>query len=887
DPSYYPDDLDMPALEDIVYSDYKEDVGVEADLSNLETNIYVSPILTTKVHKDHPVTQIIGDLTSAPQTRSMARIVKEQGRLNNINDEDFHICMFACFISQEEPKKVHQVLKDPSWIKAMREELLQFKMQKEEGIDYDEVFTLVERIEAIWLFLAYASFMGFMVYQMDVKNVFLYGTIEEEVYVCQPSGFEDPDYPDKVYKVVKALYGLHQVPRAWYETLANYLLENGFQKGKIDQTLFIKKQKGLQVKQKYDGIFISQDKYVAETLRKFGFTYVKSASTPIETEKPLLKDHDGEDVDVHIYRSMIGSLMYLTSSKPDIMFVVCACARFQVTPKVSYLHAVKTIFKYLKGKPHLGLWYPKDSPFNLVAYSNRYYARASLDRKSTTGGCQFLGCRMISWQCKKQIVVATSSTEAEYVAAASCCAQVLWIQNQLLDYGHFIAAVNYQLMMFGLTKDAAIHLMLLGFNQIVDFLNAQVIQYALMVNPTIYVSFIKKFWVTASIKKVNDVVKLQALINKKKVVIIKDVIRQDLCLDDADGNEFSCSIASAIICLTTEEEDDVEVPAAPTLPSPTNAPSPALHDPILTSLQAQPATPSSPPQEQPNDTSESFMTLLNNLMETCATLSQKVAELEQDKQTQALEIPKLKKRVKKLEKNRKSKHAGLKRLRKVGTSQKGRIDDDSAATKDVNAVEPTVFDDEDYDDKEENIDWNAIAEKIQEKHLDNIRKYQSLKRKPVSIAQARKNMIIYLKNMAGYKMEHFRGMTYDKRLVKEKFSSAVPNVDKEKALQVELKRLFEPDADDVLWKLQRYMHYPITWRLYSNYEVHQVSLTTRRYDMFMLTEKNYPLSNGVMTLMLSEKLQVEDDSNMARDLVMKIFMKANKPKSKSLDTSSK
>ncbi|GJY87666.1 putative ribonuclease H-like domain-containing protein [Tanacetum coccineum] len=160
------------------------------------------------------------------------------------------------------------------------------------------------------------------------------------------------------------------------------------------------------------------------------------STIPMDTEKPLLKDSDGDDVDVHLYRSMIGSLMYLTSSRPDIMFAVCACARFQVTPKVSHSHAVKRIFRYLKGQPKLGLWYPRNSPFDLVAYSDSDYAGASLDRKSTTGGCQFLGCRLISWQCKKQTVVATSSTEAEYVAAASCCGQVLWIQNQMLDYGY-------------------------------------------------------------------------------------------------------------------------------------------------------------------------------------------------------------------------------------------------------------------------------------------------------------------------------------------------------------------------------------------------------------------------------------------------------------------
>nr|GFC76267.1 uncharacterized mitochondrial protein AtMg00810-like [Tanacetum cinerariifolium] len=170
---------------------------------------------------------------------------------------------------------------------------------------------------------------------------------------------------------------------------------------------------GLQVKQNKDGIFISQDKYVAKILRKFGLSEGKSASTPIDAEKTLLKDSDGEDVDVHTYRSMIGSLMYLTSSRPNIMFAVCACARFQVTPKVSHLNTVKRIFRYLKGKPYLGLWYPKDSPFDLVAYSDSDYAGATLDRKSTIGGCQFLRCRLISWQCKKETVVATSLTEAE------------------------------------------------------------------------------------------------------------------------------------------------------------------------------------------------------------------------------------------------------------------------------------------------------------------------------------------------------------------------------------------------------------------------------------------------------------------------------------------
>ncbi|GJS79952.1 putative ribonuclease H-like domain-containing protein [Tanacetum coccineum] len=178
-----------------------------------------------------------------------------------------------------------------------------------------------------------------------------------------------------------------------------------------------------------------EDKYVADILKKFDFWSIRTATTPIESNKPLVKDEDGEDIDVHVYRSMIGSLMYLTALRPDIMFVVCACARFQVTPKASHLNAVKRIFRYLKHQPKLGLWYPRDSPFELEAFSDSDYGGASLDRKSTTGGCQFLGRRLISWQCKKQTIVANSTTEAEYVAAANCCGQVLWIQNQMMDYG--------------------------------------------------------------------------------------------------------------------------------------------------------------------------------------------------------------------------------------------------------------------------------------------------------------------------------------------------------------------------------------------------------------------------------------------------------------------
>nr|GFA56182.1 putative ribonuclease H-like domain-containing protein [Tanacetum cinerariifolium] len=341
-------DLNMPNLENLTHFDDADNVGAEADINNLESIISVSLIPTTRIHKDHPTSQIIGDLSSTTQTRSMARTVRDQGGISQMFNEDFHTFMFACFLSQEEPKRIHQALKDPNlpygkraigtkWVyrnkKDERGIVIKNKAKfvaqghtQEEGIDYEEVFALVARIEAIRLFLAYASFMGFLVYQMDVKSAFLYGTIKEEVYACQPPGFEDLENPDKVYKVVKALYGLHQAPRAWYETLATYLLENGFQRGTIDQTFFIKKQqKDILLVQIYvdDIIFCAINEALCQSFEKLmkdkfqmssmGELTFFLASTPIDAEKPLLKDSDGEDVDVHTYRSMTGSLMYLTS----------------------------------------------------------------------------------------------------------------------------------------------------------------------------------------------------------------------------------------------------------------------------------------------------------------------------------------------------------------------------------------------------------------------------------------------------------------------------------------------------------------------------------------------------------------------------------------------
>ncbi|GKA80097.1 putative ribonuclease H-like domain-containing protein [Tanacetum coccineum] len=362
------DDPSMPELEDIVYLDDDEDVGAEDDMNNLDAFIPISPIPTTRVHRDHYIEQIIRDLNSAPQTRRMTKNLEKHGLFSSVqqrtNDKDFQNCLFACFYHKKNPKRaigtkwVFKNKKDERGIVIKNKaRLVAQGYTQEEGINYDEVFAPVARIEAIRLFLAYASFKDFVVYQMDVKSAFLYGKIEEEVYVCQPPGFEDPDFPDRVYKVEKALYGLHQAPRAWYETLSTYLLDNGFQRGKIDKTLFIRRDKGdILLVQVYvdDIIFGSTKKSLCTEFEKMMhkkfqmiifilgerqhfFVDYKTASTPMEIKMLLLKDEDGEQA---------------------------GCT---------------------KKSPKLGLWYPKDSPFDLVAYTDSDHVGSSLDRKSTTG----------------------------------------------------------------------------------------------------------------------------------------------------------------------------------------------------------------------------------------------------------------------------------------------------------------------------------------------------------------------------------------------------------------------------------------------------------------------------------------------------------------------
>ncbi|KAI3802080.1 hypothetical protein L1987_30205 [Smallanthus sonchifolius] len=332
-------------------------------------------------------------------------------------------CSLSCFISQVEPKNVEMALNDNNWIQAMQEELAQFDKLKvwnlvdlpkgvypigtkwvfkckkddrgvmvrnkarlvvqgfnqQEGFDYTEVYAHVARLKAIRLFLAFTSFKGFKVFESDVKSAFLYGKVKEDVYVCQPPGFEDPLNPNLVFKLDKALYGLHQAPRAWYETLSTHLLANDFIY--VDDIIFgstneglckdfegVMKSKfemsaigelsfflGMQVNQKEDGFFIHQSKYVKDILSQFKMEDCTPYDTPIPVNHKLNSDPDGKDVDCRLYRAMIGSLMYLTASRTDIMFAVCICSKFQAKPKESHLIAVKRIFQYLKGKQRLGL----------------------------------------------------------------------------------------------------------------------------------------------------------------------------------------------------------------------------------------------------------------------------------------------------------------------------------------------------------------------------------------------------------------------------------------------------------------------------------------------------------------------------------------------------
>ena len=462
--------------------------------------------------KDHPIEHVIGEPSKPVQTRRQLAT-------------DLELCIYICSISLKVPKNIREAMAENPWIEAMQEEFLQYQLHdswelverpldkrvldlkwlwknkldeemtvirnkarlvakgypQEEGIDFEESFAPVARLEAVRIFLAYAAHKNITVYQMDIKTAFLNGTLKEEVYVSQPEGFVDKEHPDYVYKLKKAIYGLKQAPRAWYDELSSFLLNNNFTKGTVDDTLFIKKFKddilivqiyvddiifgstnpnhskhfenlmkskfemsmmgelkfflGLQIHQSPRGIFINQAKYTIEILKKHGMENCDSVGTPMVTSPKIGADLFGKPIDPKKYRSMIGSLMYLTASRPDIQFAVCLLARFQAKPTELHLKEVKRIFRYLRSTINMGLWYPKDSGFNLTAFSDADHAGDQVTAKSTSGGAQFLGEKLVSWSSKKQDCTALSTAEAEYVSLSACCAQVLWMRTQLTDYG--------------------------------------------------------------------------------------------------------------------------------------------------------------------------------------------------------------------------------------------------------------------------------------------------------------------------------------------------------------------------------------------------------------------------------------------------------------------
>ncbi|GJY35139.1 retrovirus-related pol polyprotein from transposon TNT 1-94 [Tanacetum coccineum] len=491
--------------DDILENDIIEDQ--DKDLEIKENEPLNKEISNIKSSKDHPLETVIGNLNE----RTLRSQVQNQSN-------------FFCFVSSVEPKNIKEAIQDESWTMAMQEELNQFKTNdvwslvpppknqtiigtkwvfknkldengivsrnkarlvaqgynQQEGIDFDETYAPVARLESIRILLAYACAHDFKLFQMDVKSAFLNGFINEEVYVAQPPGFVDFEKPNHVFKLKKALYGLKQAPKAWYDRLKAFLLDHLYTMGLVDNTLFTKKRNshiiivqiyvddiifgstcqelcddfskimhdefemsmmgelnfflGLQIKQLEDGIFFNQSKYVKEMLKKFGLEDSKPIKTPMSSETKLTRDEDGEPIDDTKYRGMIGSLLYLTASHPNIMFSICLCARFQEAPKTSQLEAVKKIFQYIKGTSHLGLWYPKGTILETIVYADSDHVGDYVDRKSTSGVCTFVGCCLTSWFSKKQTALAISTTEAEYVSAGKACQQALWMKQALVDY---------------------------------------------------------------------------------------------------------------------------------------------------------------------------------------------------------------------------------------------------------------------------------------------------------------------------------------------------------------------------------------------------------------------------------------------------------------------
>ncbi|GKB06072.1 retrovirus-related pol polyprotein from transposon TNT 1-94 [Tanacetum coccineum] len=342
--------------------------------------------------KSHPLEQVIGDSSIPMMT---------QNRLQT----DSELCMYALTKNKSDADNI--VIRNKSRLVAQG-------YKQEEGIDFKESFALVAHLEAVKMFVTFVAHKNITIFQLDVKTAFLNGPLKEEVYVSEPDGFVDPDFPDHVYRLKKALYDLKQVPRAWYGKLSSFLIEHHF-------------TKGLQVHQSPRGIFISQSQYAIELLKKHGVDDCVSMSTPMATKR-LDVDLQGPPIDQTTYRRMIGGLMYLTASRPDITFVTFVCASYQARPMVKHLKEVKRIFQYLRQSYTMGLWYLKDYEFELIVYSYTDHAGCKDDCKSTLRGLQFLGEKLVSWSFKKQ--------DFTVLSLSACCAQVIWMRTKLLDYGY-------------------------------------------------------------------------------------------------------------------------------------------------------------------------------------------------------------------------------------------------------------------------------------------------------------------------------------------------------------------------------------------------------------------------------------------------------------------
>nr|GEW28326.1 hypothetical protein [Tanacetum cinerariifolium] len=849
--------------------------GVEADLGKMETTITASPTPTFRIHKDHLKSQIIGPVDTLIQTKNKSKEMEEQSFIatiyQNTNPALLQSCLFSCFLSQVEPKKISDSLQDPSWNKKdergivirNKARLVAQGHTQEEWIDYDEVFAPVARIEAIRLFLAYASFIGFTVYQMDVKSTFLYGTIDEEMYVMQPFGFQDPEFPARVYKVEKAMYGLHQAPRAWY------------------------------VLQKEDGIFLSQDKYVGDILKKFGYSDVRSSNTPMDKENPLGKNRTRKDVDLHLYRSMIRSLIYLTASRPYIMFAVCAGARHQVTLKECHLHAVKRIFRYLKGHPKLGLgqlWPLQQLRQNmlqlLVAVDKFCGFRISClimeHRFSPDSGFG----RGFPSQCLSPKSTGFNEFSSNIATALVCLAthRVYKFSKMIFD-GEGSG-----------TPTEPHH---------TPSLEAQQTSPITLSSPS----------------------PLPVTIEPLLTVIPSD-------------NPLLGNIPKELGLLKVDQ-DRANIPKTSTLPSDST--------PRVTSLAADKG---------------SMQQKLNELTALCTNLQRQQSEMVSKFAAQELEITNLKAR-RSLDEGEEAAEKGSDDTSEMVTvltsldattvlssgvaevpTGSGSIP--SAGVPTGSEVVPTaspIFTTIDVqvarESKEEMArDAQRMNEQIArdaeiarlhaeeelQMMIDGLDRDNETQRKPLTKKQHREFYTLVLRNQAGWKAKHFKGMTLEE--IKEKFdpvwkqiqdfipigskeeserlkrkrirfeqdsakklktSEEVPeeklkevmelipveevyhldredlnqlwalvketlNIrpttnDKEKELWVELKRLYEPDVKDQLWtQTQNMMHAPVEWKLYDTCRVHQV--ISKDQEIFMLVEKDYPLRKGLAIVMI-------------------------------------